>query len=117
LSGKVLENVSVSKEIRILKALKFLGGELCPYSFGFLSYDPVLGFSVMTQLRFLSYSTAMGFSVMTFLHGDIELLGLSLQSQLPHANNVEYFTCPRAVKKVVKRCKSWFTSDGNRRDN
>jgi len=43
---KMLENLSVSVEIRILKARKFLGGKLSP-STGFLSYNlAALGFQL-----------------------------------------------------------------------
>ena len=41
----MLENLSVSVKSRILKALKFLGGKLRPYSTAVLSYDLIaLGF-------------------------------------------------------------------------
>jgi len=56
---KKLENVSVSVEMRITKALKFVCGKAHKwrsYRTGFLSYD----------------LTALGFPVMTFLHGGIE---------------------------------------------
>jgi len=36
---KMMGNLSVCEEIRILKALKFSGGKLRTYSTGFLSYD------------------------------------------------------------------------------
>ena len=53
---KRLENLSLSVEIRILKALKYSGRNIWPYSTGFLSFD----------------LTALGFSFVTFLHGGID---------------------------------------------
>jgi len=49
IGGKMLENLSMTKEIRILKALKFSDGKLWTFGTGFLSYDlTALFFSVVT---------------------------------------------------------------------
>jgi len=54
---KMLENVSVNLEIKLLKALKFSGGKLRPFSSGFHSYDRI----------------ALASTIVTFLHGGIDI--------------------------------------------